>query len=451
MPTQDRPSQDAFALLEDLIARARRGGADAADAVLVESATLSHAQRLGKVEKLERSENYDLGLRVLIGKRQAIVSSNDRREATLGELVERALAMAKTVPEDPYCGLADPSELARDWPDLDLIDPQEPAPEVLIARAGAAEDAARAVPGITNSEGAEAGWSRSRIALVASNGFAGGYGMTHHSVSTAVLAGSGTAMERDYDFSSAVWAEALTDPAAIGKSAGERAVKRLGARKVATCQASVVFDPRVAGGLLRHLIGAISGPAIARGTSFLKDKLGQRIMPAGITIIDDPHRRRGLRAKPFDGEGVRNERRAIVEDGVLKTWLLDQRSARQLGLKSTGHASRGTSGPPGPGPTNLYLEPGPVTARELLADISNGFYICELMGMGVNGVTGDYSRGAAGFWIENGEIAYPVSEMTIAGNLKEMFLHLTAANDLAFKTGSDAPSLRIDGMTVAGA
>ena len=451
MPTPEPIPQDSQALLDDLIGRARKAGADAADAVLVESASLSHAQRLGKVEKLERSENYDLGLRVLVGKRQAIVSSNDRRETARGELVARAIAMAKTVPEDPYCGLADPSELARQWPDLDLVDPQEPAPELLIARAAAAEDAARAVPGVTNSEGAEAGWSRSRIALVASNGFAGGYGMTHHSVSAAVLAGSGTGMERDYDFSSAVWAEALTDPAAIGKSAGERAVKRLGARKVPTCQVPVVFDPRVAGGLLRHLIGAISGPAIARGTSFLKDKLGERIMPAGVTVIDDPHRRRGLRAKPFDGEGVRNARRAIVEDGVLKTWLLDQRSARQLGMKSTGHASRGTSGPPGPGPTNLYLEPGAVTAKELIGDIASGFYVCELMGMGVNGVTGDYSRGAAGFWIERGAIAFPVSEMTIAGNLKDIFLHLTAANDLVFKTGSDAPTLRIDGMTVAGA
>ncbi len=451
MPPKDQTPQDPLALLDDLIARARKAGADAADAVLVEGASLSHAQRLGKVEKLERAEGYDLGLRVLIGKRQAIVSSNDRSAAALAALIERAIAMAKTVPEDPYCGLADSSELARDWPDLDLVDPQEPAPEALIAQAGAAEDAARAVAGVTNSEGAEAGWSRSRIALAASNGFAGSYGMTHRSVSVAVLAGTGTGMERDYDFSSAIWGEDLADPVAIGKSAGERAVKRLGARKVATCQAPVVFDPRVAGGMLRHLVGAISGPAIARGTSFLKDKLGQRIMPAGISIIDDPHRKRGLRAKPFDGEGVRNGRRAIIEDGVLQTWLLDLRSARQLGLKSTGHASRGTSGPPGPGPTNLFLEPGAVTAAELIGDITHGFYVCELMGMGVNGVTGDYSRGAAGFWIENGEIAYPVSELTIAGNLKDMFMHLTPANDLVFKTGSDAPSLRIDGMTVAGA
>jgi PmbA protein len=445
------PPTDALSLLGDLIARATKSGADAADAVLFESAALSHAQRLGKVEKLERSEGYDLGLRVLIGKQQAIVSSNDRSPAALAELIERAIAMAKTVPEDPYCGLAAPEELARDWPSLDLIDPTEPAPEILIARAGAAEDAARAVPGVTNSEGAEASWSRSRVALVASNGFAGSYGGTHSSVSAAVLAGTGTDMERDYDYSTVVWAEDLLDPTAIGKNAGERAVKRLNPRKVPTQKVPVVFDPRVAGGILRHLVGAISGPAIARGTSFLKDKLGQRIFSAGLAIIDDPHRQRGLRAKPFDGEGVRNQRRALIEDGVLQTWLLDLRSARQLGLKATGHASRGTSGPPGPAPTNLFMEAGKVTPEALIADIKQGFYVGELMGMGVNGVTGDYSRGAAGFWIENGTLTYPVSEVTIAGNLKDMFLNLTPASDLVFKTGSDAPTLRIEGMMVAGA
>ena len=445
------PQSDPLSLLGDLIARATKAGADAADAVLFEGASLSHAQRLGKVEKLERSEGYDLGLRVLIGKRQAIVSSNDRSPAALGELIERAIAMAKTVPEDPYCGLAAPEELARDWPSLELDDPSEPPPETLIARASAAEEAARAVAGVTNSEGAEASWGRSKVALAASNGFAGSYSGTNSSVSVAVLAGTGTGMERDYDYSSAVWAEDLLDPQAIGKSAGERAVKRLNPRKVPTQKVPVVFDPRVAGGMLRHLIGAISGPAIARGTSFLKDKLGQRIFPARLSIIDDPHRKRGLRSKPFDGEGTRNQRRAIIEDGVLKTWLLDQRSARQLGLKSTGHASRGTSGPPGPAPTNLYMEPGKLTPEALIADIKQGFYVGELMGMGVNGITGDYSRGAAGFWIENGALAYPVSEVTIASNLKEMFLGLTVANDLVFKTGNDAPTLRIEGMTVAGA
>ncbi len=445
------PQDTALAFLGELIAKARRAGADQADAVLAEGVSLSHAQRLGRTEKLERSESYDLGLRVLVGKRQAIVSSNDRGAERADELVERAIAMAKAVPEDPYCGLAEPAAIARAWPDLDLVDGEEPSPERLMERAAAAEDAARAVPGVTNSEGAEAGWGRSRVAMAASNGFAGSYASTGHSVSAAVLAGEGTAMERDYAFSSAVHAADLRDPVAIGHEAGTRAVRRLGGRKIATCHVPVVFDPRVAASLLRHLAGAISGPAVARGTSFLKDKLGQRIFPAGMTVIDEPHKPRGLRSKPFDGEGLPNRRRAIIEDGVLTTWLLDLASARQLKLESTGHASRGTSSPPGPSPTNLWLEPGPVTAQELIGDIPAGLYVTELMGMGVNGVTGDYSRGAAGFWIESGALAYAVSEVTVAGNLKDMFLHLTAANDLDFKTGVDAPTIRIDGMTVAGA
>jgi PmbA protein len=441
----------ALSLLDDLIAKARRAGAEAADAVLFEGVSLSHAQRLGRVEKLERSESYDLGLRVLLGRRQAIVSSNDRGREQLDELVTRAVAMAKAVPEDPYCGLASPEELARQWPSLDMSDPVEPAPERLIERAAAAEDAARAVKGVTNSEGAEAGWSRSMVALAASNGFAGSYAGTGHSVSVAVLAGQGTAMERDYDFTSAVHAADLRDPAEVGRSAGERTVRRLGARKVRTCQCPVVYDPRVAGGLLRHLVGAISGPAIARGTSFLKDKLGERIFPAGVNVIDDPHRPRGLRSKPFDAEGVANGGRAVIEDGVLTTWLLDLSSARQLGLRTTGHASRGTSSPPGPAPTNLWLAPGTLSREALLREIDDGFYVTELMGMGINGVTGDYSRGAAGFWIEKGELAYPVSEVTVAGNLKDMFRALTAADDLVFRYGVDAPTVRIDGLTVAGA
>ena len=452
MPQENGSQEaDALNLLADVIARARRAGADAADAVLVEGASIAHAQRLGKTEKLERSESYDLGLRVLFGKRQAIVSSNDRSAAALAGLVERAIAMARVVPEDPFCGIADAGEIARDFPDLDTSDPVEPQAEALIARAKAAEEAALAVPGVTNSEGAEASWSRAIVALAASNGFAGAYRDSGHGVSAAVLAGSGTGMERDYDYSSAVYASDLADAAAIGKSAGERAVRRLGARKVATCNVPIVFDPRVSRSLVGHLVGAITGPAIARGTSFLKDSLGKRIFPEAITIIDDPHRQRGLRSKPFDGEGIANRRRAIVENGVLTTWLLDLRSARQLGLTTTGHASRGTSSPPSPSPTNLWLEPGAVTAQELIGDIDRGFYVNELMGMGVNGVTGDYSRGAAGFWIENGVLAFPVSEVTIAGNLKDMYQHLTAASDLEFKTGMDAPTVRIDGVTVAGA
>jgi PmbA protein len=441
----------ALDLLHDLIGRARRAGADAADAVLFEGVSLSHGRRLGKTEKLERSEGQDLGLRVFIGRQQAIVSSSDRSPKALGELVERAVAMAKTVPEDPFCGIAEPNEIARNWPTLDMFDPEEPSAEVLIERARAAEEAALAVNGVTNSEGAEAGWGRSEIALVASNGFAGTYRGSSHGVSASVIGGTGTGMERDYDYSSSVYAADLRDPAEVGKNAGERAVKRLGARKMPTCRCPVVFDPRVARSFISHLLGGISGPSIARGTSFLKDRLGERIFPEAITIVDDPHRRRGLRSKPFDGEGIANHRRAIVDKGVLTTWLLDLRSARQLGLKTTGHAARGTSSPPGPSATNVWIEPGAVSPQALISDIESGFYVTEMMGMGVNGVTGDYSRGAAGFWIDKGEIAFPVSEMTVAGNLKNIFADMVAADDLEFRAGMDAPTLRIDNLTVAGA
>jgi PmbA protein len=445
------PTAEALDLLTDLIARAKRAGADQADGVLFEGISIAHAQRLGEIEKLERSEGYDLGLRVLIGKRQAIVSSNDRSRSALDALVERAIAMARVVPEDEFCGIADPDQIARQWPELDMVDPDEPATAVLIDRASRAEATARAVSGVTNSDGAEASWSYSRVALAASNGFAGGYAGSGHGVSVSVIAGSGDGMEREYDWSSAVYGADLDDPERIGRQAGERAVRRVGARKMPTAKVPVVYDPRVASGLVGHLAGAISGPSIARKTSFLKEKLGQRIFPAAISIIDDPHRPRGHRSKPFDGEGIANQRRALIEDGVLTTWLLDLRSARQLGLKTTGHASRGTSGPPGPSTTNLYLAAGKLSPKELIGDIESGLYVTSLMGQGINGVTGDYSRGAAGFWIEKGEIAFPVNEITVAGNLIEMFQHLTAADDLEFRGGVNAPTLRVDGMTVAGA
>src|SRR6516164_2736163 len=435
MTEVDKATGARLDLLHDLIAKARRAGADTADAVLFEGSSLSHGRRLGKTEKLERSEGQDLGLRVFIGRQQAVVSSTDRSPKALAELVERAVAMARTVPEDPYSGIADPSEIAHEWPSLDMLDPEEPSAEVLIERARAAEEAALAVQGVTNSEGAEAGWGRSMVALAASNGFAG----------------SGTGMERDYDFSSAIFAADLRDPVEVGKSAGERAVKRLGAKKMPTSRCPVVFDPRVARSFISHLLGAISGPSIARGTSFLKDRLGEHIFPEAITIIDDPHRHRGLRSKPFDGEGVANRRRAIIDKGVLTTWLLDLRSARQLGLKTTGHAARGTASPPSPAATNVWIEPGALSPKALIADIESGFYVTEMMGMGVNGVTGDYSRGAAGFWIDKGEIAFPVSEMTVAGNLKDIFARLQAADDLEFKAGADSPTLRVDDLTVAGA
>jgi PmbA protein len=438
-------------LLSDLVAAARKAGADAADAVLIDSASLSVGMRLGALERLERAESGDVGLRVLIGRRQAFVSSSDRSKAALAELVGRAVAMARAVPEDPYCGLADPADLARDFPDLDVCDPGEPSAERLIGMVRAAEDAARAVPGVTNSEGAEAGWGRSGVAIVASNGFAHSYAVTSSSVSVSVLAGdNASGMERDYDYSSAVFLADLREPEEIGHEAGRRAVRRLGARKVATRQVPVIYDPRVARGLVSSLAGAVNGAGVARGTSFLKDRLGKPVFGRGVRIVDDPHRLRGLRSRPCDGEGIATRRLAVVEDGVLATWLLDLRSARQLGMRSTGHASRGTSSPPSPSASNLYLEAGHVTPAEMIHDVPEGFYVTDLSGQGVNGVTGDYSRGASGFWIKGGELAFPVNEVTVAGNLKDMFLNLTPASDLELRHGIDAPTCRIDGLTVAG-
>lgn len=446
MPAAD----DTLDFLADLIGKARKAGADAADAVFVAGSSVSHARRLGKLEKLERAEGQDLGLRVLVGRQQAIVSSSDRAPRAIAELVERAVAMARAAPPDPFAGLAEASEIAHDLPDLDLFDAVEPEAERLVERARAAEEAALAVAGITNSEGAEAGWSSTRVALAASNGFAASYARSGHSVSVSVIAGEGTAMQRDYAYSSVLHAADLEDPATIGRRAAERTLARLGPRKIETCKLPVVFDPRVAGSFVGHLASAINGAAVARGTSFLKNAMGTQIFAPGITIVDDPFRRRGLASKPVDGEGIAPMRRAVIDDGVLTTWFLDLRSARQLKLRSTGHASRGTSSPPSPGATNLHLAPGRISRAAMLADIPRGLYVDEFIGMGVNGVTGDYSRGASGFWIENGALTYPVSEITIAGNLKEMFRALTPADDLVFRYATNAPTLRIDGMTIAG-
>jgi PmbA protein len=441
---------ELLSLLDDTIRSAIKAGADAADALAYDSQSLSIARRLDKPERLERSESQDLGLRVFVGKRQAMVSTSVRTPQALAELVERAVAMAKAVPEDPHCGLADPSQLARNWGDYDLADPAEPSVDALIAMAAEAEAAAVAVKGVTNSEGAEAGWGRSDIALVASNGFVASYARTSHSLSVSVLAGEGVGMERDYDYTSAVHGSDLKSGAEIGRSAGERAVRRLNPRKGATATMPLVFDPRVSSGFISSLAGAISGSSIARGTSFLRDQMGEQLFAAGIEIVDDPFVVRGVRSRPFDGEGVAPSRRAIIEDGRLTSWFLDLRSARQLGLATTGHASRGTGGPPSPSPSNLALMPGKLTPAQLIGEIENGFYVTEMMGSGANGVTGDYSRGAAGFWIENGQLTYPVSEMTVAGNLKDMFPRLTPANDLVRRYGIDAPTIRIDGMTIAG-
>ena len=438
-------------LLHDLLRAAKTAGAEAADALFVENVSASVSYRLGKLEEVERSEASDLGLRVFVGQKIAFVSSSDFSKEGVAALPERAVAMAKLAPEDKFACLAPRERLARSFPALDTEDPVEPSADTLVERARAVEGAAMAVKGITNSEGGGASYSRSAIALATSEGFFGRHAGTHHSIGVAVLAGEGTAMERDYDHVSVRHAGDLETPEAVGKRAGERTVARLGPRKIKSQAVPVVFDPRESAGLLGHLAGAISGAAIARGVSFLKDRLGQEIFATSITVIDDPHRVRGLRSKPFDGEGVANARTAMVENGVLKTWLLDCASAKQLGLQTTGHAARGTGGPPHPSSTNFHMLPGALSPEELMADIAEGFYVTELMGMGVNSVTGDYSRGATGFWIEKGKIAYPVSEVTIAGNLKEMYRALTPANDLVFRYGTNAPTCRIEGMTVAGA
>ncbi len=436
-------------LAERLVTAARRAGADSADAVAVRSVSVSVEVREGAVESSERSESDDVGLRVLVGRRQAVVSTNDIA-GDVTPLAERAVAMARAAPEDAYAGLADPTQLAKEQPDLDLLDPELPSVAVLEERAQEAEAAAFAVKGVTKSDGASASAGMGGMVLATSHGFRGAYLGSRHSVSMSAIAGEGTAMERDYDYSSTLHAADLDSSERIGRSAGERAVERLNPRKASTGKVPVIFDRRIAGSLVGHLASAINGVSVARKTSFLRDKLGQRLFRSDIRIIDDPLRRRGLRSHPFDGEGVAGKKRALIDDGVLTTWLLDSATARELGLTTTGHAQRGVSSSPSPGPTNLHLEAGTSTPEQLMADIREGFYVTELIGMGVNQVTGDYSRGASGFWIENGQRTFPVSEVTIAGNLIAMFAELVPANDLEFRYGTNAPTVRVEGLTVGG-
>jgi PmbA protein len=365
-------------------------------------------------------------------------------------MVERALDMAKSVPEDQYVGIADPAELAKTFPDLDLYDATELAVDKMNAIADACEGAARAVKGVTNSEGAECATAKETIYYAASNGFAGGFSSSGFTVSVSVIAGEDMGMETDYDYDSAAYLKDMKNPEEIGRNAGERAVKALNPRKGPTKIMPVVFDRRTSGSLIGSLAGAITGSSVARGTTFLKDSLGKKIFADGINIIDDPFMKRGHRSHPFDAEGVAPQRRNIIDQGTLTGWLLDLSSARQLKLKTTGNASRGASSAPSPKPANFYMEAGKQSLDALIADIEEGFFVTQMMGSGVNMVTGDYSRGARGFWIEKGKITYPVSEMTIAGNLKDMWLDLSAANDLEFKSGIDAPSLSVGKMTVAG-
>lgn len=437
-------------IAQRLVEAARKAGADAADAVAVRGVSQGVEIRDGRVEESERSEGDDVGLRVLVGKKQAVVSTNDIGGDNVATLAARAVAMAKAAPEDAFVGLADPALLAKDFPNLDLLDRDVPSLTELERRAHEAEEAGLAVKGVTKSSGASASSGIGGMVLVTSTGFHGAYLRSSQGISMTAIAGEGTGMERDYDFTSAIHGSDLAAPREIGRSAGERAVARINPRKVATCKAPVVFDPRVAGSLIGHLIGAANGASVARKTSFLKDRLGQQLFDKGIRIIDDPLRVRGLRSQTFDAEGVAVKRRAIVDEGVLTTWLLDCATARELGMTTTGHAHRGVSSSPSPGPYNLHLEPGEMTPDELMADIKDGFYITDLIGSGVNGVTGDYSRGASGFWIENGRLTYAVSEVTIAGHLFDIFKSMRPANDLVFKYGVNSPTVRIEGLTIAG-
>jgi PmbA protein len=436
-------------LADRLVAAARRAGADAADALAVRSVSLAVEVREGAVEESERSEGDDVGLRVFLGSRQAVVSTNDIK-TDVALLAERAVAMARAAPDDPFAGLAAPALLAHDVPDLDLLDPNLPTVAQLEERAQRAESAGLAVKGVTKSGGASASAGIGGMVLVTSSGFRGAYLNSGQSVSMTAIVGEGTAMERDYDYSSAIHGADLEPPEKVGRTAGERTVERLNPRKVETKRVPVVFDRRIAGSLVGHLASAINAAAVARKTSFLKDKLGERLFKPGIHVIDDPRRLRGLRSRPFDAEGVATKRLAVVEDGVLTSWFLDSTTARELGLATTGHAQRGVSSTPSPGPSNLHLSAGAVTPDALMADIADGFYVTDLIGMGVNQVTGDYSRGASGFWIENGKRSYPVSEVTIAGNLIDMFKALSPANDLEFRFGTNAPTVRVEGLTVGG-
>ena len=433
-----------------LVKAARAAGADAADAVAVRSMSLAIEVRDGNTEESERAEGDDLGLRVFVGRRQALVSTNEVTATGAAALAERAVAMARVAPEDKFAGLAEEKSLAQNFPDLDLIDPDLPSVEELEAMARAAEEAGLAVKGVSKSGGASASSGIGGVVLVTSHGFRGAYLGSNHGVSMTAIAGEGTGMERDYDYSAVRHVGDLAPPEKIGRSAAQRAIARLNPRKVSTRKVPVVFDPRVAGSLVSHLANAVNGASVARKTSFLRDKLGAKLFADGIRIVDDPLRKRGLRSHPFDGEGVPGQKLALVDDGVLRSWLLDSTTARELGLVTTGHAQRNSSSMPSPSPSNLHLEPGRVTPDALIADIADGFYVTDLIGTGANMVTGDYSRGASGFWIEQGKRTYPVSEVTIAGNLPEMFRTLTAANDLEFRYSTNAPTLRVEGLTVAG-
>ncbi len=434
-----------------LISQAKKAGADAADAIYVCDAATQVQIRLGNLEDVERSEGEEIGLRVFVGKRSATVSSSDMDPKILSSLVGRALDMAREAPEDQYAGLAPEELLLKSEPHkIEGDDGQDPEPELLRELALKAEDAARAIEGVTNSEGGGASAGRSIVALATSHGFSGAYSTSGYSLSASVIAGEGDGMERDYAYDSVRFLEDLDDPESIGREAGERAISRLNPVEFDAGAMPVVYDPRVGNSLLGHFVGAIAGSSIARKTSFLQEMLDKQVFDSAMTIIDCPHRKRGLRSKAFDGEGLPTAKTKLIDNGRLTQWIMESASARQLGMQPTGHASRGVGGSPGVSVTNLHMGNGSVSKADLIRDIKHGVYITELIGMGVNPVTGDYSRGAGGFLIVDGEIGPPVSEITIAGNLKDMFKSLVAADDLEYRYSMNVPTLRTDSMTVAG-
>ena len=437
-----------------LLDAARKAGADAADAMAVQDTSVHIDVREGGLEQAERSEGMDIGLRVLVGHRQANVSSSDVSAATLRTMAERAVAMANEAPEDPHLGLADPEQLARSWDidALELIDPtDEPEPAALQSDALAAEAAAADIDGVSQVQSASAAYGAIQVHLAATNGFSGGYDRTSRSTSCVAIAGSGAGMERDYDGDMRIFQSDLRDPEEIGRRAGERAAERLGAHKPKTGTYPVVFDERISSSLVGHLLAAINGSSIARGSSWLRDARGTQVLPMGMSIVEDPHRPRVTGTRPFDAEGLPTARREIVADGVLQNWTLDLATARKLGLSSTGNAARSTSGPPSPSPWNIALSQGTASRTDLLRDMGTGLLVTSMIGSTINPTTGDYSRGASGFWVESGEIMYPVNECTIAGNLRDMLKRIVPANDARQYLSRVVPSLMIEGMTLAGA
>lgn len=440
-------------LTAKLLAAAKRAGAETADAMAVKGTSLSIDVLKGKLEHAERSEGVDIGLRVMIGQKQANVSASDTKDTTIEEMAERAVAMAREAPEDPHIGLADPEQFARNWDidALELADPSaEPAPDALEQDAKIAEEAALAVSGVSQVQSTSADYGRTDIHLATSNGFSGGYGRTTRAISLAAISGEGALMEREHNGESRIYQADLPSAEEIGRIAGERAALRQGAKQPPTGTYPVLFDERVSASIIGHLLMAVNGSSIVRGSSFLRGKLGQQILPDHLSVIEDPHRVRANGSRPFDGEGLPTKRRAIIEDGRLTGWTLDLATARKLGMESTASAGRGTGAPPSPGVSNITLTPGDATRADLIAEMGTGLLITGLIGSTVNPNTGDYSRGASGFWVENGEITYAVNECTVASNLIDMLGRIIPANDAEDHKSRRVPSLLIEGMTLAG-